>query len=498
MRQLSGITTWEDFVRTARGRLESLRPKGGTGLRLLTGNVTSPTLAEQIRTLLKQFPAGKWHVYEPVARDNTREGMRLVLGQETDSLYRFDRADIILSLDSDFLFGEPGSLRYARDFSKRRRVRGEQSDNEPALCCRTDAVDHRFDGRSSPCDRRRPDRLLAEAVARRLGAKLSGGEDPQELAPYKSWIETVAADLQKHRGSSLVVAGEYQPPQVHALAHSMNQLLGNVGNTVVYNEPIDESAGASPLPELVRDMAQGGVDALFIFGSNPAYNAPADLDFHRGAFAKFVSGCILGRYEDETSAVCQWHAPQAHFLETWSDARSFDGTITIMQPLIAPLYGGRSAHELLAALSGHRQHPHMTSCADSGAAAGHGDFDPGGNGALHDGFVARKAAAAYECRASHADASPTQPDTATGDTASRGFELMFRPDPTIWDGRFANNAWLQELPKPLTKITWDNAALISPRTAQTTRIEERRRCRTARSDSRTVAAPVWIHPGSGR
>ena len=242
VRHSSGITTWEDFVRTARTRLDSLRPAGGAGLRLLTGTVTSPTLGEQIRTLLKQFPQAKWHAYEPVSRDNTREGARIALGQEAESLYRFDGAEVILSLDCDFLFSEPGSLRYARDFSNRRRVRGEQAEinrlyvAEPTPSITGSMADHRLAiaaGRIGS---------LAQAVARRLGAKQSGAEDAQELAPYKAWIDTVAADLQQHRGSSLVIAGEFQPPQVHALAHSMNQLLGNVGTTVVYAEPAEESS----------------------------------------------------------------------------------------------------------------------------------------------------------------------------------------------------------------------------------------------------------------
>ena len=234
VRHSTGITTWEDFVRTVRARLDSLRPAGGAGLRLLTGTVTSPTLGEQIRTLLKQLPQAKWHAYEPVSRDNTREGARIALGQEAESLYRFDGADVILCLDCDFLFSEPGSLRYARDFSNRRRVRGEQAETnrlyvaEPTPSITGSIADHRLAIAAGRID------SLAQAVARRLGAKQSGAEDAQDLAPYKAWIDTVAADLQQHRGSSLVIAGEFQPPRVHALAHSMNQLLGNVGTTVIY------------------------------------------------------------------------------------------------------------------------------------------------------------------------------------------------------------------------------------------------------------------------
>ena len=495
VRHSTGITTWEDFVRTARARLDSLRPAGGAGLRLLTGAVTSPTLGEQIRTLLKQLPQAKWHAYEPVSRDNTREGARIALGQEAESLYRFDGADVILSLDSDFLFSEPGSLRYARDFSNRRRVRGEQAETnrlyvaEPTPSITGSIADHRLAIAAGRIE------SLALAVARRLGAKQSGAEDAQELAPYKAWINTVAADLQKHRGSSLVLAGEFQPPRVHALAHSMNQLLGNVGTTVIYAEPAEESiaAGASSLQELARDMAQGAVEALFIIGTNPAYSAPADLRFAE-ALSKVRFRAHFGEYEDETSALCQWHVPQAHFLETWGDARSFDGIVTIQQPLIAPLYGGRSPHELFAALNGSAE----ISAYDIvrrfwRGRIGNAEFDGWWRRALHDGFIpdsgARRRTAAVRAQT----AAPSRPDVPAAN-AAEGLELVFRPDPTIWDGRFANNAWLQELPKPLSKVTWDNAALISPRTAQQLTLHTGDVVELRLGDS-AIAAPVWINPG---
>jgi MoCo/4Fe-4S cofactor protein with predicted Tat translocation signal len=495
VRQSSGITTWEEFVRTARARLDSLRSAGGTGLRLLTGNVTSPTLGEQIRTLLKQFPQAKWHAYEPVSRDNSHEGARMGLGQAAETLYRFDSANVVLSLDCDFLFSEPGALRYARDFSKRRRVRGEQAEinrlyvAEPTPSITGSMADHRLAiaaGRIGS---------LAQAMARRLGAKQSGAEDAQELAPYKTWIEAVAADMQQHRGSSLVVAGEFQPPQVHALAHSMNQLLGNVGRTVVYVAPTEESpaAGTSSLQELARDMAQGAVEALFIIGANPAYSAPADLGF-ADALSKVRFRAHFGEYEDETSALCQWHVPQAHFLETWGDARSFDGVVTIMQPLIAPLYGGRSAHELFAALASSPE----TSAYEIvrgywRGRIGGADFDRWWQRALHDGFVADSGATPKPAAVRAQTASSTEPGSAAAEPVE-GLELVFRPDPTIWDGRFANNAWLQELPKPLTKVTWDNAALISPRTAQRLTLHNGDVVELRLSDS-SIAAPVWINPG---
>lgn len=492
VRHSSGITPWEDFVRAARARLDSLRPSGGAGLRLLTGNVTSPSLGEQIRTLLKQFPQAKWHAYEPVSRDNTREGARQAFGRQAESLYHLDRADVILSLDSDFLFSEPGSLRYARDFSNRRRVRGEKAEMnrlyvaEPTPSITGSMADHRLAISAGRI------RALAQAVARRLGGKEPGTQDAQELAPYQAWLDTVAADLQQHRGSSLVVAGYYQPAPVHALAHSMNQLLGNVGNTVIHAEPAEESAGASSLPELARDMAQGAVEALFIIGANPAYSAPADLRFAE-ALAKVRFRAHFGEYEDETSALCHWHVPQAHFLETWGDARSFDGVVTIMQPLIAPLYGGKSAHELMAVLTGNAETSAYDIVRGFWRGRAQGDFDAWWQRALHDGFIEGSGATIQKIAARAQTQAPSQAASAAAES-SEGLELVFRPDPTIWDGRFANNAWLQELPKQLSKLSWDNAALISPRTAQRLSLHNSDVVELRLGDS-VIAAPVWINPG---
>ena len=495
VRRSNGISTWEDFVTSVRSRLDLQRPKAGAGLRLLTGAVTSPTLGEQIRLLLKQFPQAKWHSYEPISRDHTREGTRLALGQEGENQYRFERAEVIVALDSDFLFAEPGSLRYAREFSNRRRVRGEQAQMnrlyvaEPTPSITGSMADHRVAIAASRIAQ------LAQAMGRRLGVTQSGGEDPQELAPYEAWIETVTADLQEHRGSSLVFAGEYQPPQVHVLAHAINQRLGNVGNTIVYSEPVEEqvSSRAASLPELVRDMAQGRVEVLLILGANPVFTAPADLGF-RDALSPVPFRAHFGEYEDETSGLCEWHVPQAHFLETWSDSRSFDGTATIMQPLIAPLYGGKSPHEVMAILTGSAE----TSSYDIvrafwRARGSDGDFETWWQRALHDGFVAGSAAAAKTVSV-RAPSSAPQDKSAAQQESVGGLELVFRPDPTIWDGRFANNAWLQELPKPLTKLTWDNAALISPRTAQRLNLKNGDVIEL-RSGKGSAAGPVWINPG---
>ena len=317
---------------------------------------------------------------------------------------------------------------------------------------------------------------LARKVAQRLGVRgapaVSSGADDV-------FAEAVARDLEKHRGSSLVLAGDQQPPSVHALAHAINHALGNENRTAVYTDPV----AANPvdqlgsLRELVADMRNGLVEVLIIVGGNPVFTAPHDL-----AFADHLSRVKLrvhlGLFEDETSTLCHWHIPEAHFLESWSDARAFDGTVSILQPLIAPLYGGKSAHELSAALAGQSSlSSYETVRGYWQKFGGWKSFEESWEAALHDGLI--PGTALPPKRVTLRDAFV--PQSTPAQKPVTGLEIAFRPDPTVWDGSFANNGWLQELPKPLTKLTWDNAALLSPATAKRLGLEERGRDRSAPS-----------------
>jgi molybdopterin-containing oxidoreductase family iron-sulfur binding subunit len=502
VRRSRAISTWDDFVTAARARLDFQRSKRGAGLRLLSGRVTSPSLGQQIRALLEQFPEARWYTYEAVGRENIREGVRAVLGQEGNVVYRFDHARLILSLDSDFLYADPGSLRYTREFTNGRRARGKEPDMnrlyvvEPTPSITGAMADHRLALPASDII------TLTRAVARRLGIKEGVGEDAPAVGRYAAWIDALVADLQAHRGSCVVLAGEPQPPQVHVLAHMMNELLGNLGSTILYTEPVEERTPKDgALSDLAREMGQGAVDALFIVDGNPVFDAPADLRFGE-VLAQVPFRVHLGGHENETSALCHWHVPQAHFLESWGDIRSFDGTVTIMQPLIAPLYGGKSAHELIAVLSGNpASTPHQIVREFWRARFRETDFEAWWQRALHDGVVAgtsfpektAKAVSGFKFQVS--STPPLKPETRNQkpETAD-SFELVFRPDPTIWDGRFANNGWLQELPKPLTKLSWDNAALISPRTADRLDVRNGDGIELHLNGNR-VMAPVWINPG---
>ena len=485
------ISTWDAFVNATNEQIDRQRARRGTGLRILTGHVTSPTIGRQMRGLLQQFPEAKWCQYEPVSRNNLSDGARRAFGQEVESIYRFEKADVILALDADFLFVGPAAVRYARDFAAKRKMRDKGSAMnrlyvaEPTPSVTGAMADHRLALAADKIG------ALARALARQLGIDAGSVADDPGLAPYLKWIGAVAEDLKQHRGAALVLAGEAQPPEVHALVHAINHSLGNNGATVTYIDPVTETADGAivSLEELTQQMARGAVAALFILGTNPVFTAPADLGFGE-ALGKVPYRVHLGLYVDETAALCHWHVPEAHALESWGDAKSYDGTVTIMQPLIAPLYGGKTTMELLALLSGAAtQAPYDVVRAFWRARATDG-FDAWWRRVLHDGVVPQSASPAKSLKL-------TAPkfEAATKPQPSReSLALVFRPDPSIWDGRFANNAWLQELPKPLTKLVWDNAALVSPRAAQRLGLKNGDNVEL-QFDGRRLRAPVWINPG---
>ncbi len=480
------ISNWDSFLAALEAQMRQKRATGGAGLRLLTETITSPTLAAQIRDLLKQFPRARWHRYDPIGCDNARAGATAAFGRDVRSVYHFDRADVIVSLDSNFLLEDPGSVRYAWEFINGRRVRNTKRqmnrlfvvEGTPTI---TGAMaDVRLTIKASQIE------LAARALAHAIGAAPESGRLSAEAS---KWVEEAAAALDAHQGKALIVAGESQPPAVHALAHWLNQQLTNPGKTVEYLEPV-EAPGASSLIELLEDIDSGSVDTLLILGGNPAYDAPADLHFTQ-RLSKVPLRAHLSRYNDETSYHCHWHLPESHSLESWSDARAFDGTSTIIQPLIAPLYPSKSAHELLAAVAGKPSLSGYESVRNHWQAQhGSDDFEDFWQKTLSSGVVAGSAARPVQVSAK-APLPMSEPSSGTG------FEVAFRPDPCIWDGRFANNGWLQELPKPLTKLTWDNAVLMSPADMKAQGLTNGQIVEL-RSEGRSVTGPVWPLPGQPR
>jgi molybdopterin-containing oxidoreductase family iron-sulfur binding subunit len=503
--QLNGrVSTWENFLEEMISlRISKLASKG-EGLRLLTSTITSPSLADQIQTLLKEFPEARWHQYESVGRANTRAGAKLAFGEDVDPIHHLDKADVVLALDADFLSWGPSRLVDARRWAERR---DPPYGTDPATwsntCNRLYAVestptitgavaDHRLAVRSSEVAG------VLRALAQELGVAATG--TPNEN--HAEWIKALAADLKTHSGTSLVLVGEPQPPQVHALAHAINQALGNIGQTVEFIEPVAFDGGeqSATLAELVRDMQDDKVDALLILGGNPAYDAPADFAFDK-ALDKVRTAVHLSLYEDETSALCRWHIPQTHVLETWGDVRAYDGTVTIQQPLILPIFNGRSAIEVVSAMLGGTTVSDREVVRRYWEKRGLGsNFQAGWRKALHAGVVADTAS---KPKAVTLQAGPFGIDAETeAQVDSTGYEVVFRPDPSIWDGRYANNGWLQELPKQITRLTWDNAALMSPATADKLQVRVNPLEMTGNvvevslpDRKGSLRLPVWITPG---
>jgi len=405
--------------------------------------------------------------------------------------YRFDKAQVILSLDADFLSTPAGGLRYTRDFTNGRQVRsGKTAMNrlyavESAPTITGAMADHRRSQRAGQIE------SLARAVAVQLGVKVEPSTSNAHTIP-DNWLNALVKDLQQHPGASLIIVGDHQPPAVHALAYAMNDVLGNTNKTVVYTDPIaaNPSNQTESLKQLAADLDAGTVQCLVMIGNNPAYTAPVDLAL-ASKISKAALKIHLGLYENETSALCDWHIPETHPLESWSDTRAYDGTISVVQPLILPLYNGKSAHELLAALLGNAKQ------TDHDAVKGYwqdqklaSNFDLAWKTALRDGVIQNSALQPVSVTL----ASPLPLPANKSGAGATGLEINFRPDAATWDGRFANNGWLQELPRPLSLLTWDNVASISPATAQRLQLASGDVIEV-RYKGRTLRAPVWIQPG---
>ncbi len=454
------IKTYDRFIEDARAELARQRGTGGQSLRILTETVTSPTLAAEIEKLLAEFPNAKWYQWEPVNADNASLAAIAAFGKPVDAVYRFDQADVIVALEGDFMGDGPGRIRYMHDFAEKRRVRKD-----------TRAINRLYSAESSPTItgamadtrlRTLPSKLddIAAAVAAGLGIGVAPGNLDEGA---RKWVAAVVADLSSHRGRSIVYAGRNASPRTHLLAHAINESVGNVGATVQLVTPVaaKPTIHGAEIRQLHAELSSGAVEALLIIGANPVYSGPADLPF--GELIKRLRfSARAGMYVDETSTFCRWHVPMAHELESWGDARAFDGTASLMQPLIEPLLGGKSPLEVISAIRGEArtaeasvQEYWQSSTGLSGDA-----FVSQWRKWLHDGVIANTSAGQESVSASIA---------ALGELAAPaggGIEVVFRHDPTVYDGRFSNNAWLQELPKPLYKTTWDNAIAMSPATAE--------------------------------
>ncbi len=481
------ITSWPDFLAAVSRASQSWKQTGGAGLRLLSGRTTSPTLARQITALRRQYPNLVWHRWEPINDDNVLRGAELAFGRRLEPHYRLGEAEVIVALDADLLGPGPRQVTHAIAFSDGRRARASSRTltrlyvAEPLLTLTGAMADSRHPARRTAVGD------LAQNLASHFGAGQSLPITDQSAA---RWLEMVARDIEAHHGRALVAVGRTQPPHVHALAAWINHRIGAAGTLVSWHEPIelDPVEHGASIAALARDLAAGHVEALVILGGNPAYDAPADLGFSE-ALQKVPLSVHLGLHANETAALTHWHVPELHPLESWSDARAADGTFGIMQPLITPLYDGRSAHELVAVLAGDlnpsahdivREHWQLKSGVDP--------FESFWRQTLQDGFTTRR---------------PEEPGPPGGEprlplapalAPPPGFEVVFAPDESVWDGCFAENAWLQELPDPLTKEVWGNAATLAPSDATALSIRDGDIVRIEVGERR-LEMPVVITPG---
>jgi MoCo/4Fe-4S cofactor protein with predicted Tat translocation signal len=485
---LGRISSWPDLQRALGAALAAAGGREGAGIRLLTGPTSSPTEAALIAEIVASHPRARWHRWDPLGRDAAHDGALLAFGQPVGMHYRLAPADVVVAVDADLLASGPGSVRYAGEFAARRRPTPEAPTmNRLYVAEATPSptgtmADHRLALRPSEMG------PLVVALAAALG--VPGAVAPAALsAAATRWASAAARDLAAHRGRSLFVVGETLPAGAHALAHAINDVLGNVGATVILSAPhaAEPVSGIESLVELARDLRSGAVELLIVSGVNPVYDAPADLDFASALNREGTLRLHHGLYADETAELCQWHLPAAHDLESWGDGRAFDGTLTLRQPLIEPLYGGRSLAELLAVVAGRGETPGYDLLRQRWTELSDEVFRQ----ALHDGYLPTSAPEPVA-------AAPANQQAALAELASPaaagGFELALRPDPTLLDGRFANNGWLQELPKPITKLTWENALLISPRTAEQLGVRNEQVVEIEVS-GRKLAAPAWIVPG---
>ena len=498
---MGDVRSWQGFLSAIRGPLSAQKSLQGSGIRILTTTISSPTLADQIRNFQKLYPQAKWHVYEPVNRDNVLEGAKMAFGQPVETRYDFSKADVIVSLDADFLYaGFPGNVKYIRDFAARRNPDSGNMNRlyvvESTPSSTGAKADHRFPMRASNIP------SVANALTLSLGSSGASaadqhGEWPEGGRGFTKFFGGFQAELEKRlrdqSGSSIVIVGYHQPPAVHALAHVINAKLGNVGKTVFYTDPVDANPinQTESLKDLVADMQAGKVDLLIILGGNPVYDAPSDLNFADVMKSGKVPVRVHhGLYQDETAELCQWHVPATHELESWGDARAYDGTVSIIQPLIAPLYNGKSAIEFVALLSGQadatgydlvraywqKQH--------TGA-----DFEQFWRKSLHDGWIEGTAFAPKSV-----SAKSTVPSSETNAADSNAIELNIRHDPTIHDGQFSNNGWLQELPKTMSKLTWDNAIQVGPKMAERLQLASKDVVELE-LNGKKVKGAVWIQAG---
>ena len=497
--------------------VESHAAKRGDGLHILMPPTSSPSIEAMLGTVAAAHPNAVVHQWAPVSNDDEVAAARIALGDAYDTIPDLAAAKRVVTFDHDFLGLDGSVVRNTRSWTKTRKARptdeyknGDAFQDDGGLgrlyvCEATHSVtgsnaDHRF----------RLAQTQIPAALAKLAAKVGvAGALAGALAPYAGqsfdhhgvgdWVDEVAADLLAHKGQSLVLAGPRLPAAAQALAHAINAELGNVGKTVNYAKTPKLMAvdGRASLSALADALETGKVETLLILGSNPVYDAPADLDF-AAKLAKAKHTVHLGLHVDETGALCEWHVPMAHPLESWGDLVGFEGQASVVQPLIAPLFGGQSTLEMLARLvDDARDSYEIVKATWQGRYAGRDDgFVEWFEKSIHDGVLGGEQAEMVKPSVNlGAIAQAFGQWKPAAFPSATALEVVIRPDNKAYDGRFSNNAWMLEFPDPLTKLTWDNAALMARSTAKELGLTNGDVVRIKLS-SGAVEAPVWILPGA--
>lgn len=489
IREGGEVSTRDRFLAAADTMRNAMQRDGGRGFRLLTGRVTSPSLGRMIETLRRKYPEMQHYVHETVPDDARRRGAEMAFGETLEPRHHLAEARVLLALDADVLgIEEPGFLRHARDFKGSRPLdpEGEPPRRlyaiESAATATGANADHRIPVKASQVD------AVVRALAKRLGIEVTGADGGQDIVGADR-LREIAADLEEHRGAGAVIAGLAQPAHVHALVNAINVRLENVGRTVTFHPPVARAADGG-IGDLAGDIDAGDVETLIVLGGNPAYDAPADLEMpaRLAAVPTLVQWALA---ENETSHHARWLVDAQHPLESWGDGRAADGTAYLRQPLVRPLHGGMGELELLAAFAGEagRGQRDLVQATWRERRSGAGTFDEFWHRALKRGVVEEAVSepVAVTPRTGFADRLPPLPEAG-------GIELQFRPHPLIWDGRFANNGWLQELPDPMSKLVWGNAALVSPGFAEAHGLADGDVI-AIEAGGRRLEAPVWQLPG---
>ena len=496
------LGTWNRFVAEFSRAIAQADSAAGAGMAILTETVTSPTIAKQMGKIQAIFPELKWFQHDPMGRNNARVGAFEAFGEYVETVIDFSKAKVILSLDSNFIAEGPAHVRYARDYAVTRAAAA--APDEPGYEAREgfshDEMSRLYAAECSPtltganADHaialRYPEiETLARKVAQLLGVAGVAAHEGNAQAIPADWLEALVGDLQAHKGGAVVVPGDSQPPVVHALAHAINGALGAVESGLVTYiassevKPVDQRQS---LAEMVEALNAGQISLLVILGGNPAYNTPYNLNVG-AAIEKAGLRVHLTSQKNETSDLCHWVIPESHYLECWGDIRAYDGTISIIQPLIRPLYNSKSATQMLALILGDDIISDYDAAHNEWINSYGAESGPAWKKALSLGVVEGSAspAKAVAHKLSFPEEAPIP--------AREGLDLIFRLDPTVADGRHANNGWLQELPKPLTNLTWDNAVHLHPNTARRLELRQEDLVDIEHGDVKVTAAVMLVY-----